>query len=308
MAWDVARVLERNGDAIRKYLCTSDAQWAALLQMANRLWDKECEHLSDERVRTFLLACGYAAAKESGVARLAEVLTGLAACSVPHTGAAPPQKVGTGGETPHPAEAGSALIAPVEARIWLEAMPIPPLKREGNTHVDLALGTIARRDKTDSGIELASVKSPWVCFCEMKWCADISPDVKHFVHRNQLLRVIENALCFQRNGRGADQVFVTLVTPAYLRNAPIKSRLYHYKYEEYSTDKRAILWDLMAASRTDERRHEPGWFYPSSLPERVETLTLRWVTYDDLMEHLPASPIQRDVLDFWEQAETAGSR
>ena len=169
--------------------------------------------------------------------------------------------------------------------------------------MDLALGAITRRDKTDEGIELAKLKLTWVCFCEMKWCADISPDVKHFVHRNQLLRVIENALCFQKNGHCADQVFVTLVTPAHLRNAPVKSRLYHYKYEEYSTDKRAILWDLMGASRMDERRHEPGWFYPSSLPERVERLTLRWVTYDDLLEHLPDSPIRQDVLAFWEQAE-----
>jgi hypothetical protein len=296
MAWDVARVLERNGDAIRKCLCTSDAQWAALLQMVSRVWDKDCDSLSDERVRTFLLACGYAAAKESGVAALTEVLTGL----VPlHAGTA---------ETVLAPETGLAIAMAAEPRVWLEAMPIPSLKREGNTPVDLVLGTVARRDKADNGIELANAKSAWVCFCEMKWCADISPDVKHFVHRNQLLRVIENALCFQKNGRCADQVFVTLVTPAYLRNAPIKSRLYHYKYEEYSTDKRAILWDLMAASRTDERRHEPGWFYPSSLPERVETLTLRWVTYDDLVEHLPDSPIRHEVLDFWEQAETAGSR
>jgi hypothetical protein len=299
MAVDVARALERNGDAIRKYLCTSDAQWASLLQMANRLWDKECEDLRDERVRTFLLACGYAAGKESGVARLAQVLTGSATPGV--LSAVP-------GESAHIAEGEGTQLMAVEGSIWLEAQPISSLKREGNTHVDLALGTIARRERTDGGIELAKVKSPWVCFCEMKWCADISPDVRHFVHRNQLLRVIENALCFQKNGRCADQVFVTLVTPAYLRNAPIKSRLYHYKYEEYSTDRRAILWDLMAASRTDERRHEPGWFYPSSLPERVETLTLRWVTYHELVEHLPESPIRREIVDFWKQAEIESNR
>lgn len=290
MALDVARVLERSGDTIRKYLYTSDAQWASLLQAARRAWDKGCEDVRDERLRTFVLACGYAAARDSGVAALTEVLTGLPATAA------------------RPVEAPSSPLASAEPRIWLEAMPIPALKREGNTHVDLALGTIARRDRTESGIELANVKSSWVCFCEMKWCADISPDVRHFMHRNQLLRVIENALCFQKNGHCADQVFVTLVTPAQLRNAPLKSRLYHYKYEEYSTDKRAILWDLMAASRTDERRHEPGWFYPGSLPERVERLTLRWVTYEDLVEHLPQSPIYRDVLEFWEEAERDSSR
>jgi hypothetical protein len=133
MAWDVARVLERNGDAIRKYLCTSDAQWAALLQMVNRLWDKECEHLSEERVRTFLLACGYAAAKESGVAALTELLTGLTVSSAPHAGM---------GETLHGTEAGSAQALPAEAHIWLETMPISSLRREGNTHVDLVLGHV----------------------------------------------------------------------------------------------------------------------------------------------------------------------
>ncbi len=290
MALDLARVLERNADVIRKYLHISDAQWGALLHAAGRVWDKECEDLRDERVRTFALACGYAAARERGVAALTEVLTGLERSEADSSGAV--RSI----EAVVPTE-------PNEQCIWLEAEPIPSLKREGNTRVDLALGTIVHRDKTGGGIELATHKSTWVCFCEMKWCADISPDVKHFVHRNQLLRVIENALCFQKNGHCADQVFVTLVTPAHLRNAPVKSRLYHYKYEEYSTDKRAILWDLMGASRMDERRHEPGWFYPSSLPERVEKLTLRWVTYDDILECLPDSPIRRDVLDFWEQAE-----
>ena len=294
MALDIARSLERNCDAIRKYLYTSDAQWGSFLQAAGRLWDKECEDSRDERLRTFLLACGYAAAKESGVDTLTEVLTGVPASAIPRL---------KPGQLAHSGELGSAHGGISESHIWLEAMPIPPLKREGNTHVDLALGTIARREKTDSGIELATVKSPWACFCELKWCADISPDTKQFVHRNQLLRVIENALCFQKNGRCADQVFVTLVTPASLRNAPVKSRLYHYKYEEYSTDKRAILWDLMGASRTDQRRHEPGWFYPSSLPERVETLTLRWVTYDDLIERLPDSLIRSEILEFWEQTE-----
>ena len=285
MALDVARLLERNADTIRKYLSTSDAQWAGLLQAANRVWDKECEDLRDERVRTFVLASGYAAAGESGVAALTEVLTGVPVSDL--------QLV----------EAGSSPGGLAESCIWLECMPIPALKREGSIHVDLALGSIARRAKTEGGIELANVKLPWVCFCEMKWCADISPDVKHFVHRNQLLRLIENALCFQNNGRCAEQVFVTLVTPAHLRNAPVKSRLYHYKYEEYSTDRRAILWDLMGSSSTDQRRHEPGWFYPSSLPERVERLTLRWVTYDDLVEKLPQSPIWGGVREFWQQAE-----
>ena len=76
MAYEVARVLERNADLIRKALWTSDAQWESLLQATNRFRAKGCEDLGDERVRTFLLACAYAAAREGGVARLTELLCG----------------------------------------------------------------------------------------------------------------------------------------------------------------------------------------------------------------------------------------
>jgi hypothetical protein len=275
VAKDLSGALEREQDTVRKYLQCSDAQWQDLLRITARCWERDYEEQRDEQVRTFALACAYAAARERGVALLTELFTG---------------------ERPED---------PDEPRIWLEAMPVPPLKREGNTQIDLALGTITRRKDTDSGIEIEDVRAPWVCMTEMKWIRDISPETRHLCHRNQLLRVIENALCFQKNGRCAERVYVTLVTPAFLLSAPVKSRLYHYKYEEYSSDRRAILWDLMGTCRTEEHRHEPGWYYPSSMPARIETLTLRWVTYDDLFENIPDSAIQGQVQEFWGQAQKA---
>lgn len=275
MVRDLSVVLDRERDTIRKYLQCSNGQWETLLRLTAHCWERDNEEQRDELVRTFALACGYAAARERGLEELTLVLT------------------------------GDKLEMPGEPRIWLEALPLPPLKREGNTHVDLALGNIAPRKETESGIEMENVKNPWVCMAEMKWLADISPDTRHLCHRNQLLRVIENALCFQKNGRCAERVFVTLVTPAYLQSAPVKSRLYHYKYEEYSSDKRAILWDLMGTCRTEEHRHEAGWYYPSSMPARIETLTLRWVTHEDLYEHLPESNILADVQEFWVLAQKA---
>ena len=106
---DLSVVLEREQDAIRKYLQCSDAQWESMLRLTAHCWERENEELRDERVRTFALACGYAAARERGLEELTRVLT------------------------------GEVLQQAAESRIWLEAWPVPPLKREGNTHVDLAL-------------------------------------------------------------------------------------------------------------------------------------------------------------------------
>jgi len=61
--------------------------------------------------------------------------------------------------------------------------------------------------------------------------SDISISVTYDIHRNQLARVIENALCFQGSGKYAEKIHVTLVTPSIFRNAPLKSRLYQYKDE-----------------------------------------------------------------------------
>ena len=84
---------------------------------------------------------------------------------------------------------------------------------------------------TDGGIQAAQGAS-WVCFCEMKWYSDISGKVTHDIHRNQLARVIENAIAFA--SAPLDRAHVALVTPASFRAS--RSRLYGYKFEEYERD------------------------------------------------------------------------
>lgn len=223
----------------------------------------------DEQAWTFLVGCGYAIAREQGIAELARVLT------------------------------GSSHRIPANPKIWFEVLPISCRQKEGEAHLDLALGSIAVREGTGSGIKLDDVESPWVCFCEMKWYADISVSVTYDVHRNQLARVIENAVCFQDCGRYADQVYVALVTPATFRDAALKSRLYQYKFEEYNANPASLMADLEACILA--KNEQVGWSYPPDLAQRVASFSLRWVTYDELLDRLPDSPIKPGLEDFWTQ-------
>lgn len=218
----------------------------------------------DEALWTFLAACGYAMGGLDGVAGLTKILTGA---DMPHTN---------------------------DSMIWLEARPLPPRNREGNTNLDLAVGRVAGRGTTKSGIELDALSSPWICFCEMKWNSDISESVSNDPLRNQLVRVIENALCFQNKGKYAEYAYVTLVTPAIFKDNPSEHRIYQDKFSEYKTNVACILNDLN--SHLPKRIH-----YPSDIRQRLETLTLHWVTFDDLFESIPDSPISDALNTFWKE-------
>jgi hypothetical protein len=261
-------ILEKQHDRIGQYLHTSRKQWPRLVGLARRLAQPPSGE-STESAWTFLAACGYAMAGDTGVRDLSGLLT------------------------------GSQQTTPDHPRIWLEPMAISPREREGATRIDLALGTIARRTGTENGIELAPGACSWICFCEMKWLSDISPKVTYDLHRNQLQRVIENALCFQRSGQYAERVHVTLVTPSVFRSAPVKYLLYQRKFEEYNKDPPSIGRDLEASVL--RKRSRTDWFYPSDLPQRIEKLRLRWVTYDKLFQNLPHSPVTTELKGLWNQ-------
>ncbi|MCB1088457.1 MAG: hypothetical protein KDM63_15570, partial [Verrucomicrobiae bacterium] len=62
----------------------------------------------------------------------------------------------------------------------------------------------------------------------MKWYSDLSKNVTNDQHRNQLSRIIENAVVFQGKGALVERVTVTLVTPEIFVGTEPKSRLYHY--------------------------------------------------------------------------------
>ena len=267
----LTEVLTNQHDRIIERLQTSSAQWSSLMHHVTRV-GQSANYLSAEKLWTFLVACGYAMAGETGVRRLSELLT------------------------------DSQQTTPDHPRIWFEPMPISPREREGATHIDLALGTIARRSGTESGIELVPGAYSWICFCEMKWLSDISPKVTYDPHRNQLLRVIENALCFQRSGQYAERVHVTLVTPSVLRNGPVRSRLYQYKFEEYCVDPDQIMRELRESNL--QTRSRDNWSYPPSVSQRVAQLSLHWVSYDKLFDNMPQSDIGAQLRGLWSRYGT----
>lgn len=254
----LAEALMNHHDAITKYLYIGYARWDQLISRVERQERKPSDDLDDEQIWTFLVGCGYAIAGEDGVATLMKILT------------------------------GSNYEAPTNPKIWFEVLPIPPRKGEKGTHLDLALGTIARRNATKSGIELENVESSWICFCEMKWYSDISCNVSYDQHRNQLVRVIENALCFQNRGEFADKIHVVLVTPKVFQQAPTKSRLYQYKYSEYYSDPSRVEKDLDMCQL--DKYDGMDWNYPE-IQDRISKLSLGWISYETLREGMPTSGI-----------------
>ena len=274
----LADLLKNNRCVITKRLHLSKGLWCDLLKRVCSY--KEAERLcKDEEVWTFLAACGYAIAGSQGVKKLTKILTGL------------------------------DLTQPEDAKIWLEALPFPPRKDEGNTNLDLALGTITCRDGTTGGIKLGPQSPSWICFCEMKWYSDISTRTTHDIHRNQLARVIENALYFNDRDedkhsdcvdgdRYSDCVYVALVTPKAFKNREVNSRLYQYKFAEYEADRGHLVKDLEACV-LKKREHAI-----SKVADRVGKLTLRWPTYDEIFAKIPDSEISEKLKKFWREAYT----
>ncbi|MFX1319981.1 MAG: hypothetical protein ACFE9O_12725 [Promethearchaeota archaeon] len=270
----VAEALMSHHDEITKYLYIGYARWDDLISSVERQERKPSNDFDDEQIWTFLVGCGYAIAGEDGVATLTKILT------------------------------GSNYEAPTNPKIWFEVLPIPPRKGEKGTHLDLALGTIARRSGTKSGIELENLDPSWICFCEMKWYSDIAYGVSYDRHRNQLVRVIENALCFQKMSKFARKIHVVLVTPKSFQEAPTKSRLYQYKYSEYFSDPSKIEMDLEVCQLDENDR--PDWEYPPDIQDRISKLSLGWISYETLFESIPMSGISDALQRFVAENNKSG--
>ena len=125
----------------------------------------------------------------------------------------------------------------------------------------------------------------------MKWYSDISTSTTHDIHRNQLARVIENALYFNDGDRPSDCVYVALVTPKAFKNREVNSRLYQYKFEEYEADLGHLVKDL-----EEKSEHASG-----NVADRVGRLTLRWSTYDEIFAEIPNSAISEKLKEFWQE-------
>ena len=264
----LSNLLEEHENAIVRRLYLGYVHWQDLVSELKTQESHASGLLGDEQVWTFLVGCGYAIAGAEGLAKLTYVLT------------------------------GTDLPQPDDAKIWMEVLPLSPRNGEGSTHVDLAIGSITRRAGSISGINLRHSPQPWICLCEMKWCSDISRCVKSDPDRNQLARVIENALCFQGEGGYSEEVYAALVTPAVFKEPDGNYRAYQGLFREYEHNRDRLRQDLDACRL--EKRNRPDWIYPPDIAERVDRLKLRWPTYEELFAGIPASTISEDLLRFRE--------
>jgi hypothetical protein len=138
---------------------------------------------------------------------------------------------------------------------------------------------------------------------EFKWCSDISIDVTYDRHRNQLARVVENALCFQGGERFPNRVHVTLVTPAVFLDRSIRSRLYQYKFPEYDKCHDQLIAEFNACRLS--KRDEDSFRYPD-LTQRITCLHLHWVSFQSLREAAPDSPIKAPFQEFASRFDGTG--
>lgn len=195
-------------------------------------------------------------------------------------------------------------------KCWIEALPIPPRINEGNTNLDLAIGDIRSRslnlDENNveaNGIEYSGNESGSVCFCEMKWYADCSLSVKYHKKRNQIIRIIENLLCFQNDNLHPDNFYFTLVTPEYFRNeGKPYSRFYSYLIKDYIDNKELILKDIEKTKDFLELRSigKNNWQYPvSMINEFIDKLKINWISFEELISKSPQSEYKDYIVNIY---------
>lgn len=254
-------------DEVRRTLHIGYANWDALLERIEHQERDDRSDFADQQVWTFLLAATYAMGGPSGAARLASLFI-------------------------------ENDVSEAINKIWFECLPVSPRLKEGNTHLDLAVGGIAQCNGTSSGIQYARHVAEFICFCECKWYSDISIDVTYDKHRNQLARTIENALCFQGTDFPTD-VHVTLVTPDIFKTRELRSRLYQYKLSEYIERPDTLLAELRDSCLP--KRNSGGYSYPTDLPARVSCLKLHWVSFQSLIKGAPESALKAPFAQFVER-------
>lgn len=169
--------------------------------------------------------------------------------------------------------------------IWLESQPLPPRKgvgknSEGKTKLDIAFGSIKRRynsgKPTGTGIKYDPDNTDaWICFVEGKFKDRLSTKIVHDPNKNQLTRVVENALCFQGDDQFPKKLYVVLLTPQAYKNDL-------EKFKEYKEKPENIIKDI-ESSQIQRRPPQEDWKYPDNIEERIKMLTLNWITYEDII-------------------------
>jgi hypothetical protein len=260
--------ISENYEKIRERLHCGYANWDGLIERIKKQECNSSENFLDEQIWTFIVACGYSIAGKEGLKKLCSILTNRTDITT--------------------------------EKVWFEVLPLSPRIKEGSTHIDLAIGDIQIRKGTESGIELILKENSWIAFCEMKWYSDISINVSYDQHRNQLARVIENALFFESNNNFAEKVFVNLVTPEIFKDSSNKSRLYSYKFEEYQKSTKALEDDFINCKLEFRNRD-----FKNNIQNRISALKLKWTTFDSLFDSLPESDISHEIKKFEEKYNKA---
>ncbi len=174
--------------------------------------------------------------------------------------------------------------------IAVEAQPLTLRTDEGNSLLDLAMGSIKRRGTTTSGIDLDKDNEEQdFVFCEAKWKSDLSVGVTKCSFRNQLQRVIENALLFAgENFKG--NIFVTLITPELYKKhyeLGLYTRFYSCKYTEYKGNIKGTFLrelDLIQEANLIPFKNNKNRYI---IEKNLDKLILNWVTFEELIENLP---------------------
>jgi hypothetical protein len=257
----LTQTIKQNKDPIRARLRLGRAHWDALVESVDHVEANGSADCHDEQLWTFLLACAYAVA-DDGPSDLACRMT------------------------------DSSMKSDA---VWFEVLPRSPRFKEGLTNLDLALGDLVVRNGTDSGIELASGSMRKALFCEFKWHSDIAHAVSRDQHRNQLARVIENALFFRSaTGEFAECIHVCLVTPRIFRDGSSASRFYRYKWRDYDLPGREELLTDLQNSRLETDPSLP------TAQERLSALSLSWRSYEELLFASPDTQIRNELRKFYE--------
>lgn len=186
--------------------------------------------------------------------------------------------------------------------MYLEAQPITKRCNEGNTNLDLAMGSLKRRGTTESGIDYTSSKNEKsFLFCEAKWSSDISTKVSHFSSRNQLQRVIDNALYFtDKLKENGGKIFVVLLTPKQYKDEFENnqgSRLYAYKFNEYKNNHNQILDELSYINTHLPLKNN----LENTLKNNLSFLELRWITLEEVIENIPDEKIKSQALNYYKK-------
>jgi hypothetical protein len=224
--------------------------------------------LEKEEIWTYLISCAYAYSGKEGIQKLTSLL-----CEIP-----------------------LSQIPDSSEKIYVEYTPKTP--RQGirgcevrNSYIDLALGCVELDKKHTIHYKPIDEKNDYICFAEMKLLDDIQVRSGDNPIRNQLIRVLEDAITFQRHSENKfpNRVHVTLVTPALFKTEP-ESRLYGYKFIDYKNNNqnnvKSILHDMNKARMGPRKDIE--WNYPEKIDERIKNnLILHWVTFEEMINNIP---------------------